>query len=132
MYVSYEEYESLTLADNLTLDEATYSRYAAVADAIIDDWTLERVGRAVAAGEQLPAVVQLAYSAIISACPALAKSSEQGERLTSFSNGVDSFGFDVASVASELKERISWAYALLPIEWVSGVVDFEGGVKYAG
>lgn len=120
---------------DISLTEKEYEELAPLADAIIDDWTLERVGRAVRNGEELPEVVQTLYRAIIQSLPNLIANSEvsKGSKVSSFSNGVDSFSFDTESGASEqLKSSLGWMLELLPVEWISECVSFEGGNKYAG
>ena len=117
------------------LDDAEYMRLSALADAIIDDWTLGRVGRAVENGEELPEVVKTMYMAIIDSLPNLMANSQvtEGSQVSSFSNGVDSYSFDTESGASEqLKASLGWMLDLLPVEWISQCVYFEGGNRYAG
>lgn len=144
MYVSYEDFNTvsngyLLATPNETgeevetpkaISEAEYMRLAPIADAIIDDWTLERVGRAVENGEELPRIVITVYAAIIDNLPALISNSkvESGAEVSSFSNGIDSFSFDTQSgVKDQLTRSLGWLIDLLPIEWSSAVVSYKGG-----
>lgn len=132
MYVDYSTFSEHALAE-LTEDE--YARLAPLADAVIDDWTLGRVGRAVNAGEELPDVVVTLYCAIVEALPPIIEGSKPGTGglVTSFSNGIDSFSFDTSETAGDqLRRSLGWMLELLPVEWMSGVVSFEGGNRYAG
>lgn len=120
---------------DISLTEAEYEELAPLADAIIDDWTLGRVGRAVKNDEELPDTVKTLYKAIIQSLPNLMANSEvsKGSKVSSFSNGVDSFSFDTESGASEqLKSSLGWILETLPVEWISACVSFEGGNRYAG
>lgn len=147
MYVTYEEFLNLTVAavpthpiENGTdeiqdaITEAQYNMVAPIADAIIDNWTLDRVGRAVRNGEELPPVVVTLYISIIESLPALMDNSKvsDGGLVSSFSNGIDSYSFDVTSgMAEQLHRSLGWMLNLLPVEWCSSVVSFEGGNAYA-
>lgn len=127
-YVSYEEYRDYADA---AIDEAEYNRLAPLVDLIIDHWTLERVGRAYRAGETLPDHVVSLYCAIVYHLPSVIEAS--GERVSSFSNGVDSFSFDVPeTVEAELGKSLGWMISMLPVEWSSACVPFDGGNRYAG
>lgn len=148
MYVSYERFLEHTLGavpghpieggepavlDGLT--EEQYVRVAPMADLVIDDWTLERVGRAVRNGEELPQSVVTLYVAICEAIPGIMDESKakEGGLVTSFSNGVDSYTFQVTEdISAALENRLGWMADLLPIEWCSAVAGFEGGNAYAG
>lgn len=131
MYMTYERFSEVGLAE---LSEAEYGRLAPVADLVIDNWTLGRVGSASKAGEELPASVETLYCAIIEGLPAIIDGSkpQQGGLVTSFSNGIDSYSFDVSQTAEQqLWSSLGWMVELLPVEWVSAVVSFEGGNRYA-
>lgn len=148
MYVSYERFLEHTLGavpphpkeddskqefDGLT--EKQYAHVAPMADLIIDDWTLERVGRAVRNGEELPQSVVTLYVAICEAIPGIMDGAKSGSTglVTSFSNGVDSYNFQVTEdMATALENQLGWMVDLLPIEWCSAVVSFKGGNAYAG
>lgn len=131
MYVSYDAFSELSGSD---MSEQDYMRLAPLADLIIDDWTLERVGRAVRNGEALPDSVVSVYIAIVGNLPAMLANSkaQEGGVVSSFSNGIDSYSFDVDSkVGDELQRSIGWMLDLLPVEWSSRCVSFEGGNRYA-
>lgn len=131
MYVSYETFKELS---GSTINEQEYVRLSSIADLIIDEWTLDRVGRAVKDGEELPESVRTVYSAIVDNLPALLENSkaQEGGVVSSFSNGIDSYSFDVDSkVMDELNRSIGWMLDLLPIEWSSRCIAFKGGNKYA-
>lgn len=143
MYVSYERYLESQLAgipateDSKplpSLSEAEYIRVAPIADAIIDNWTLGRVGRAVKNGETLPDIVVTVYVMICQSAPGLMEGSKVGNNpISSFSNGIDSYGFSVASnMADQMRDSMGWMLDLLPVEWCSACVSFEGGNRYAG
>lgn len=151
MYVSWEDFATLTLGnvattpdekgeDNPEPVKATftpemYERLAPIADAIIDDWTLNRVGRAVENGEELPQIVSVLYVSIIENIPAIMDNSKMGKGglVSSFSNGIDSYSFDnTKGIGDQLYQSLGWMLDLLPIEWCSAVVSFEGGNRYAG
>lgn len=133
MYVPFDIYEQSAMSD---LTEDQYRRVAPVADSVIDHWTLDRVGRAVGNGEALPDAVVALYCAIVDVLPDVISQSRKagkGGLITSFSNGVDSFSFDPSSqIAKRLHDSVGWMLDLLPVEWSSGVVSFDGGAKYVG
>lgn len=131
MFVPYERFQQATISD-LTAEQ--YERLAPMADLILDDWTIGRAGRAVANGEALPDAVVTLYAALIENIPAIMEGTKIGKSglVTSFSNGVDSYSFDVTKTMKErLGDTLGWMLSLLPVEWSSGVVSFEGGNKYA-
>lgn len=123
MYVPYETYESTLYGDGVS--EAEYPAYSALADVMIDDWTYGRVGKAVEDGEELPQEIVLLYSAIVSNGKSLKESTTNSEAaLSSFSNGVDSYGFDTDKSASErLESSLAWMLDALPVKWTSAVVN---------
>lgn len=128
MHVSYEKFKSVTLGD-MTEDE--FARLAPMADVVIDHWTLGRVGREVSKGASLPDSVVIAYAAVVEALPAVLDGSKAGGGLvSSFSNGVDSYSFDVSeTVEQQLSRTVGWMAHLLPVEWSSGVVSYDGGLE---
>lgn len=130
MYVTFCEY--VKLAGPESLSEAEYGRIAPIADLVIDDWTLGRTARASAHGEELPSSVKTLYAAIVAALPSAIEESSGGERVASFSNGVDSFTFANDPLRGRLWSQLGWMAELLPVEWVSACVSFEGGSAYAG
>lgn len=131
MYVPYDVFKEHGMAD-LTEDE--YKRLAPMADLVIDHWTLERVGRVAKKGEELPDSVVTLYCAIVEAIPPVIEGSKpsKGGLVTSFSNGIDSYSFDVSeTVEQQLQRSVGWMADLLPVEWVSAAVAYEGGNGYA-
>lgn len=144
MYISYEQFLEHTLGeipaegeepkelDGLTKEQ--YLHVAPMADLIIDDWTLDRVGKAVRNGEELPQSVVTLYVAICEAIPSIMDGSKgHGGLITSFSNGVDSYSFQVTEDMNDaLWNQLGWLLNSLPIEWSSAVVSFKGGNRYAG
>lgn len=109
------------------MTEKEFVASAPLADALIDHWTLERVGRAVRKGEELPEVVKAIYASIMDNLDAF---NGQGELVSSFSNGVDSYTFDNSN--TEAKRIENYAMSILPVEWISACADWDGGVRYAG
>lgn len=127
MYLTYRAFQEATVSD---MTESDYARAAAVADAVIDNWTLGRIGRAYEAGEELPDAAVVLYCAIVESVPAVLEGSKVGKGglVSSFSNGVDSFSFDTSSTAEQrLRTQLGWMLDLLPVEWMSGVASYEGG-----
>lgn len=126
MYVDYLEYQRFARGNNV-LTEEEYKRDAPLADALIDHWTLERVGKAVHNEEELPDIVKAVYVSIVDNMDVLSGS---GELVSHFSNGVDSYTFDTENTeATRLK---NYAMSILPVEWISADVYFKGGNDYAG
>lgn len=118
-YVDKTDYEALS---GHTMDDAEYTRKSAYADAYIDSITLDRVGKAVANGEELPQQVKLVYTLIIDDIDAVTAT---GDRISSFSNGEDSYSFDMSDDSAA---RIyATASSLLPVEWISACVAYDGG-----
>lgn len=119
MYVEYLEYQRFT---HNPVVEVDYERIAPYADAYIDNWTLDRVGKAVKNGEELPDVVKMVYSRIIDSVEDINNADGQ---VSSFSNGVDSYSFDTSKT---MEQRVyNLCMNLLPVEWISACVDYEGG-----
>lgn len=128
MYVDFDDF-SASAFGGMTADE--FNRAAPLADLMIDHYTLGRVGRCVGEGHALPQPVVTAWCAIAAAVPAaVAEASQTGGRLTSFSNGVDSFGFAAEGDAlTALTERTGWVVEALPVEWISAAVSYAGGCR---
>ena len=76
---------------------------------------------------ELPDAVKVLYGAIIEALPAVLGGVRGGERVASFSNGVDSFTFDLASIDAQLDGQLGWLLDMLPVEWMSECAAYEGG-----
>ena len=125
MFVDYEDYKDLSLFGSVTEDD--YERMSPIADLIVDHWTLGRIGRASACDEELPDGVKALYGAVIEALPTAMAESRGGERVKSFSNGVDSFTFELSTVSKRLEDQLGWMLDMLPVEWVSECVPYEGG-----
>ena len=133
MYVSYDIFKGLTLGDG-DIPEEVYQKVAPMADAIIDHWTLDRVGKAVRNGEELPDIVNLIYVKIVESLPDIMDGTKigKGGLVSSFSNGIDSYSFDVSETMEDrMLKQFGWMLELLPVEWGSVCVPFEGGNKYA-
>ena len=130
MFVDYDDYTELTMSGPVT--DRDYERYATVADLIVDHWTLGRVGRASADGEELPAAVKALYVSVVESLPSVMGEAKGGDRVKAFSNGVDSFTFEIEAFDKRLRDQVGWMLDMLPVEWVSACVPFEGGAKYAG
>lgn len=127
MYVNYSDFTEYAIG---SVEYETFARVAPLADAVLDHWTLGRAGAAISAEEELPPVVVALWCAIAEALPSvMEEATGKGGRVSSFSNGVDSFTF--AAVDDALAERVGWMLQMLPVEWLSGVVRFEGGNRYA-
>lgn len=127
MYVGFDIYRKFY--PNSEVTEADYMRLSSLADTVIDDWTLERVGRAVKNDEELPYSVVNLYCAIVDAMPAmLNQTTVEGDAVTSFSNGIDSYGFDTSKTLSDkLMSSLGWILDIMPVEWISRVVSYKGG-----
>ena len=138
MYVPFETFAELTLGDvsdpEQGITEGQYAKVAPMADAIIDHWTLDRVGKAVENGEELPDVIVTLYVKIVESLPDIMDGTKVGKGglVSSFSNGIDSYTFDVTdTMEGQLRSRFGWMLELLPVEWGSACVCFEGGNRYA-
>ena len=120
MFVDYETYSEIALSE---IDSEQYSRLAPVADAIVDAWTLERAGRAVGRGLSLPQQVVHLYAAVVDALPSVLEQTKAPSLVSSFS-------FDAPKTLQEqLYGQLGWMVNLLPVEWVSGVSSYEGGLQ---
>ena len=127
MYLSYKNFQKLS---GSIMTEQEYRSACAIADAVIDDWTLGRVGRAYEADEEIPETVTRLYCAIVESVPAMLESAKvgKGEPVSSFSNGVDTFTFATGdTMGQRLRRQLGWMLELLPVEWVSCVASYKGG-----
>lgn len=138
MYIPFETFKEWTLGDTTDptqgITEDQYIKIAPMADAIIDHWTLDRVGKAVRNDEELPEIIVNIYVKIIEALPDILDGTKigKGGLVSSFSNGIDSYSFDVTETMEErMFKQFGWMLNLLPVEWGSACVPFEGGNKYA-
>lgn len=138
MYIPFATFADRTLGDvtdpSQGITEDQYVKIAPMADAIIDHWTLDRVGKAVKNNEELPEIVVTLYVKIVESLPDIMDGTKigKGGLVSSFSNGIDSYSFDTSeTMEDQLKRRFGWMLDLLPVEWGSACVPFEGGNKYA-
>lgn len=119
MYVPYLEYQRFT---HDPVVENVYNVSAPYADAFIDNMTLDRVGKAVRCGDELPDVVKMVYATIIDS---MGDIRETGGRVSSFSNDVDTYTFDTSTPIGQ--NLMNFCAKILPVEWISANVDYEGG-----
>lgn len=138
MYISFETFQKWALGDTTDptqgITEEVYAKIAPMADAIIDHWTLDRVGKAVRNDEELPEIIVAIYVKIIESLPDIMDGTKigKGGLVSSFSNGIDSYSFDVSETMEDrMLRQFGWMLDLLPVEWGSACVPFEGGNKYA-
>lgn len=126
MYVTWEKYHVSPMAQGVS--EQDYPRLSAYADALIDGMTLNRVGRAVGDGLELPDEVERLYCAIVTALPsAIEEMTSVGGELTSFSNGVDSYSFsERGPVQAKMEDSLSCLIDALPLCWTSVAVGEPG------
>lgn len=126
MYVAYAEYAETAFASaENAVSEEDYPRLAALADAVVDAWTYGRVGDAVGHGEELPYSVRALYAAVVNNGRSLVEesSSGSGDVVSSFSNGVDSYSFDVDSdTVKRLESSLGWMIDALPLRFTSACV----------
>lgn len=124
MYVDYATFEKSAFG-GMTAED--FERFAPLADLAIDHHTLGRVGRCHDDGCTLPASVVTAWCALAASLPSAVEESAGGQALTSYSNGVDTYGFAAQTAGEALASRTAWVVDMLPVEWVSAVVMFKGG-----
>ena len=111
MYLTYQEYKEM----GGSLSETAYPRFERKAEYHMDYWTLDRIKKL----EEIPECVKDAMYEVIEGLPSL-----DGERVTSFSNGVNSFSFDTST--SEIDSLYQKVKVMLPVELISAVVSYEG------
>lgn len=126
MYVSYETYAASAFASDGVAQER-YPALASLADAIIDSWTYDRVGLAISDGEELPQAVVNLYAAIVSNAPSMVEgaSSAASAEVSSFSNGVDTYSFEVDgenSISERLYSSLEWLIDALPVRWTAACI----------
>lgn len=121
MYLTHDEYEAL----GGTLGEAEYAPLEAEAEAMMDELTM---GRVADMPQPYPGYVARAMYYLVGQADAISKAEgavASGSQVSTFSNGVDSFGFVTSQDASynaawELaKARV---VAMLPVALVSRAV----------
>lgn len=131
-YLSFKAYQE----SGGTLDEAEFEKAEGYAETLIDHWTLNRL-RVDEVWDDLAALgldskVEIAMIELVDRVPSIIaarKAKAEGSEVTSFSNGVNSFGFGSGSTASGMTQAESEAYAevcyLLPVELVSACVSYN-------
>lgn len=130
MFVDYATFNEKWSASKISEDE--YERLAPIADSLVDSWTYERVGNAVADGVELPDSIVTLYCLTIKNLPAyMEAASEGGHSVASFSNGVDSYTFkDGETLSSVMRSQLGW-YVDTLIEWTSAVACEYGVYPHA-
>lgn len=113
-YIDFETYAEM----GGKAKEADFPALETRARYILDDWTLNRLRGLESVPEEHQEAVELCMVEIIDHMPQTGK-----ERVTSFSNGVNSFSFADVSDAESLK---GFVVRTLPIELCSAVVSYEG------
>lgn len=113
-YIDYETYASM----GGKAKEADFPAIETRARYILDDWTLNRLRGLDSVPEEWQEAVHLCMVEIIDNMPKTGQ-----ERVTSFSNGVNSFSFADETVTDALRDFV---VRTLPIELVSAVVSYEG------
>lgn len=113
-YIDYETYASL----GGTAVEADFPALEVRARYILDYWTLDRLKDYDTMPERWREAVEVCMVEIIDNMP-----DTSADRVTSFSNGVNSFGFADESTEDRL---CSFCLRVLPVELISGVVSYEG------
>lgn len=111
-YIDYETYASM----GGEAAEAEFPALERKARYILDYWTLNRIDDD--ALEEWREAVEVCMVEIIDNMP---KTGE--ERVTSFSNGVNSFSFADETVEQSLHDFV---VRVLPVELISAVVSYEG------
>ena len=111
-YLTFEEYAGL---GGSAVSEADFPSAERRARALVDDWTMGRVREGCASTEGVPVCVKEAMAVAVDAVPGLS-----GERVSSFSNGQDSFTFD--TTVDEEGALYDKVCALLPVSLVSRAV----------
>lgn len=111
-YIDYETYASM----GGKAAEADFPALETKARYVLDYWTLNRIDEE--SLEEWREAIELCMVEIIDDMP-----SPTSDRVTSFSNGVNSFGF--ADDATEDRIR-DYCLRILPIELISAVVSYEG------
>lgn len=107
MYLDYSTYQTLTLT---AMTEHEFDFYEPDAETYLDQWTQNRVRSL----ETIPASVQRVMARLVDGIKNM-----DGEQVTSYSNGVDSWAF---AKQDELKKLYSMAVVILPVELVSACV----------
>lgn len=129
MYLDYETYTGLVTKP---VSEIEYEKVSVIADAVIDTWTLDRVGNAVKDGVELPGIIKALYCSIVNEIPNAMAYEGSGGKVSSFSNGVDSFSFDTSDTfGKRLKDSCSWILDYMPNEWGNTIASEWGKYPHA-
>lgn len=115
--MAYIDFETYAIMGGKA-SEADFPALEAKARHILDYWTLDRLKKYESVPEEWEEAVHLCMVEIMDNMPDPAS-----DRVTSFSNGVDSFGFADVSEEDRLQ---SHCIRILPIELCSQVVSYEG------
>lgn len=120
----YKEVQGLFMIE----DEDEFTARANLADLILDQWTLGRASAAVEAGHKLPKAVRQVWCLIADNASEVVGGSD--DRVASFSNGQDSYTFQLDATA---RDR-TWHAALmmLPVEWISATASTYGEAPHEG
>ena len=126
-YLTFEAFQAM----GGTLDEQTFAGYESMAEAIMDNWTLNRLKSPEIDYDRT--AVERAMFALIGYVPEIQakwQSSAKGQNLTSFSNGVNSFGFgDGSKVGGSGNSALDAAYSevlyMLPVDLISAAVSYN-------
>ena len=135
MYLDYDAYRGMWG----TIPEETYGDYESEAEMMLDHWTLGRLHSEQVVSDLksqgLYGSVGYAMKAIIDRLDSIHKARQSladGTVVTSFSNGVDSFGFggdsSASSVTAAERECMERVMELLPVDLASACVGFNGAM----
>lgn len=115
--MAYIDFETYAIMGGKA-SEADFPALEAKARHILDYWTLDRLRKYEAVPEEWEEAVHLCMVETIDNMPDTAS-----DRVTSFSNGVNSFGFADESTEDRLH---AFCVRVLPVELCSAVVAYEG------
>lgn len=129
MYLTYEEYTAM----GGTADADTFDRLEPEAELLLDVWTLNRLHVPEAIPDGIPSSVKVAMRRLVDYVPSIEegyKRKANGEEVSSFSNGVNSFSFATSDAsAGSGNTALDAAYdqitGMLPIELVSTCVSYN-------
>lgn len=131
MFVDYATFNEQWSASGITEEE--YERLAPFVDLLVDDWTLGRVGHAVADGAELPDfIVSLYCLTMVNLKANMEANSGGGQKVASFSNGVDSYSFVTdETVLDAVTSNVGWMVDSLPDEWGNRIASHYGVYPHA-
>lgn len=134
MLLEYDRYKAL----GGTLDEKGFAEREREAELLLDHWTLNRLHDKQVVedltAQGLQGSVESAVKAVVDRVDGIRKARKakaDGTVLTSFSNGVDSFGFGgvgSSSMTDAERECMEEVMRLLPVDLTSGCVSFNGAM----